>query len=174
VSSAENKKVEMDQEEEVETPDDDHTETVVVNVDAEPDDAGDTIVVVPPTDDTESSPVDGVVVATALDHEGRLAALEAENAELRERLAHTEVTADYAEVIAESALEEAYAAEEETEEEIEDLAEATDETIDEVVDEVNDGKDGDDEEIIPDDEITPVSARVHPLFRSFSDWKSGR
>lgn len=159
----------MDPEEETETPDvetlaEDNGTTIIVNEDGgEPE----PIAVIVEASDNDSDAVAAVVVAETIDQAERIARLEAENEELRAAVSHATFTAEIAENTAEFALEVADNAEEADEE----ILEAVDETLDEVIDEVNDGKDSDEDEIIPDD-IAPASSRVHPLFRSFSDWKN--
>lgn len=126
------------------------------------------VIVEESSDSTDA--VDAVVIDHAIDTAERLAFLEAENARLAAELQNVSFQADNAEFLAEVALDETAnlaAADEE-------IIDATDEAIVESIEgaEIEEGGFGEEDEIVTD-EIAPVSARVHPIFRSFSDWKAG-
>lgn len=150
---------------------DDETEddapVIVGDVDLAPDDVtneGDTTVIVetPPAEDDDA--VDAVVIATELDVVQRLTALETRMSAVEAQAAVASIDAEIALDIANDAIDAS-----------EEIVEATDDAIVETIEgaEIEDtDNDGDDEIVV--DEIAPVSSRIHPLFRSFKDWKAGR
>lgn len=124
---------------------------------------GDTTVIVEtPAEETGSDAVEAVAVETNLDHEQRLTRLEMQYEELRSNIWEVEgkvaaVQLD-AEILAETD---------------EAIIEATDEAIVETVEgaEIEEGGFGEEDEITTD-AIEPVSSKVHPMFRSFADWRN--
>lgn len=142
--------------------------TVIVNEAPEVDTPETVVVEAAP----ESEAVEAVVVAETIDQAERIATLEAEVERLQGELASTAVTAEIAESTAETAIEIAIDAEETAVEETEELAEEVDDNFDAVVEEVNDGKDNGEEDIIPEDAIEPTSAKRHPLFRTWAEWRN--
>lgn len=158
-----------------ETPDEEAIEvTVTVPDDSanEPVEEPDTTVVV--VEDSPDAPVEVVI-----DHAERLAVLERENEELRAQIAEAQFTADMAESTAEVAIDVAIDAAEESAEADEEIIDAVDETVDDLEDEINDELDSDDSLLGNGDsdeepiDVAPASARVHPFFRSFQDWRNG-
>lgn len=148
-------------------PDDAAPVVVADEIDNAPDEVtveGDTTVVVETPSDVAASgdAVDAVVIDNALDTAERLARIET-------RLDAVESTAFFAQIDAEIALDATEALAEADAE----IIEATDEAIVETIEdaEIEDvDKDGEDEIVV--DEIAPVSSRVHPMFRSWADWKN--
>lgn len=155
-----------------ETPDVEVTDdapVIVGDVDTAPDEVtneGDTTVIVETPAETSGDAVEAVVVETAIDQSARIAALEAEIAALRGDVIDASITAEVAQSMAESALEADEAI-------IEAADEAIVETIENAEIEENNPLTDKDDEIVTD-EIAPVSTRVHPWFRSMSDWRAGR
>jgi hypothetical protein len=125
---------------------------------------GDTVVVVVETaePDSDNNAVEAVAVETNLDHESRITALEM-------RMNEVESQAAIAAIDAEIALD----ATENLAEADEAIIEAADDAIVETVEnaEIEEGGIGEDDEITTD-AIEPVSARVHPMFRSWSEWRN--
>jgi len=140
------------------------TEVIVGDVNA-PDEIvneGDNVVVVeaPPTEPVGNA-VDAVVIATEIDQAERIARLEAEIATLRGEVYDAQLTAEVAQYTADDALRQD-----------QEIVEAVDDAIVETIEGVEiEDVDGDGDDEIITDEIAPVSARVHPLFRSFKDWR---
>lgn len=152
------------------------TPEVVIEIEADPETpepVEDNTTVIVADAPASSDAVEAVTVAAAIDQAGRIAELEAELNTLRSEVYVAQDTAATAEFLAEVALDEAA----ELAVADEEIIEATDEAIIETVEgaEIDEGNpltDEDDE--ITTDEIAPVSARVHPLFRTLDDWKGGK
>ncbi|QWY84663.1 hypothetical protein SEA_BADULIA_10 [Microbacterium phage Badulia] len=129
-----------------------------------PVETGDNVVIV---EESNDAPVEVVI-----DHAERIATLEAELEQLRGETWQAQGTADAAMIVAESVGEQS----QETDEAI---VAAVDETVEDIEEQVNDElvedsgilSDPDDSEPVID--VAPTSARVHPLFRSLSQWKEG-
>jgi hypothetical protein len=139
-------------------------DTVIVVEADEPEvveDAGDDVtVIVDSSDEPESDAVDAVVVEQTIDNAVTLATLAAKVSEV-EQIAYRAL----------AAAEDALANNEVLADTDEAIIAATDEAIVETVDnaEVVDGEHGEPDQI-ETDEIAPVSAKVHPLFRTRADW----
>lgn len=96
-----------------------------------------------------SDAMEAVVVETTIDQAERIALLEAQNAELLERVQSVEYTAASAQSTADVALDEAL----ETTDEVE-FIEADVAAVEEQLEDV----------------VQPETAKPHPLFRSWKDW----
>ena len=134
-----------------------------------PEEDGATVVVVEDSSDTPTEVV--------IDHAERIAILERENEELRMRVSDAQFSADLAQEAANVAIDVAVETAEVAEESDAEVLEAVDETVDDLEDEINDELTddsllGEDEE--PPIDVAPASARKHPLFRSWSEWREGR
>ncbi|WGH21153.1 hypothetical protein SEA_BEE17_11 [Microbacterium phage Bee17] len=129
-----------------------------------PVETGDNVVIV---EESNDAPVEVVI-----DHAERIAILEAELTALRGETFEASMTAD-------DALSVALEVAEDSAEADEAIVQAVDETVEDIEEQVNDElvedsgilSDPDDSEPVID--VAPTSARVHPLFRSFSQWKEG-
>lgn len=152
--------------EETATPEEEVEATPEVVVEITPDDeeavevdAGDqTVIVEAPVEESEA--IEAVVISETIDQAERIAALEADNARLYGEILAVSAQADEATALAESAVESQEADAEVINENFQELDNA------EIADTDGDG----DEEIVAD--IQPVTAKTHPLFRSFKDWRN--
>lgn len=147
--------------------DDETPEAIVTDeVNEAPDEVtieGDTTVIVEtPAEETGGDAVEAVTIETNLDHEQRITRLESEIVSLYSEIGSirgevAEVQLD-AEILAETD---------------DAIIEATDEAIVETVEgaEIEEGGFGEEDEITTD-AIEPVSSKVHPMFRSFADWRN--
>lgn len=148
----------------------DETTVIVIPDEVETDDAPDvennTVVIVADSDDDNGMPDNE---SMPVDYVERIVNLERDVGELREHVFEAQMTADVAEIVADDALAntEALAATDAA------IIDATDEAIVESLEdaEVERADDGELEILPADDE--PVSAKVHPMFRSFKDWRNG-
>lgn len=141
---------------------DDSTEVVVeVNPEDTPvivDEGDTTVIVEPPADDNAGADaLDAVEVATAIDHEGRIAQLEVELAAANDRAVIAEAKAESAQYSVDNLADELSDETEQINDNFEEIADA------DVVDIDNDGT----EEL--DADIVPVSAKRHWMFQSFSE-----
>lgn len=150
--------------------DNENDNVTVVTVDdepevVEPEQPDPTVVVIETDNDIPIEPL--------IDHAERIALLERENEELRLQIQNADAKAFVAQVTADDALDVALDVAEESAETDAEIIEAVDETVEDIVDEVNE----DDGGILSEDEpidVAPASARVHPIFRPWSDWRGSR
>lgn len=145
---------------------------IPTEVDDAPDiDAGDTTVIIETPDEPDDGDADDAVSDDILVRFGRIEAIVED---LAARFPATEATADLALEVAVDAEDTAIDAAEAGAEADAEIVEAVDEAIVETVEgaEVEESDERGEPDTVSTDAIAPVSARVHPMFRSLADWKN--